>query len=122
MAQFKEQTLLSAVVATTTSAPFNVEGYKRIGLQFLAASISAGNGVFTVDGTIDGTNWVALNTLIDNVTNTNLQGPTRVASKTLSANGSVLVWIDDFLGLKAIRVTATRTTDGAYSCFATASE
>lgn len=122
MAKFIEQTLLSAVVATTTSSPFNIEGFKRVGLQFLAASVSSGNGVFTVEGTIDGVNWVALNMLIDNVTNTNVQTLTRVASKTLSTNTSVLVWLDDILGLKAIRVKVTRTTDGAYSAFATASE
>ena len=120
--QFREEILLNAVVATTTSNPFNIEGLKRVGLQFLAASITSGNGVFTVDGTIDGINWVALNMLIDNVTNTNVQNPTRVASKTLSSNSSVLVWLDNFLGLKAIRVKVTRTTDGAYSAFAIGSE
>ena len=117
MAQFKEQTLLSAVVATTTSAVFNVENYSNVGLQFLAAAITSGNGVFTVAGTIDGTNWVTLSNLIDNAT-----GMTRIASKTLNANGSALVWLDMIPGLKAIRVTVTRTTDGTYSCFALASE
>lgn len=120
--KFIEQTLLSAVVATTTSAPFNVEGFKRIGLQLLAASITSGNGVFTVEGTINGTNWVALNVLIDNVTNTNAQTLTRKASHTLSANGSALLFLDELVGLKAIRVVVTRTTDGSYSAFATASE
>lgn len=115
--QFRDQILLNAVVVTTTSVPFNIEGFKRVGLQFLAASITSGNGVFTVEGTIDGTNWVALNILIDNVTNSNVETLTHVASKTLSSNTSVLVWLDNFLGLKAIRVKATRTTDGTYSAF-----
>ena len=119
---YRQQTLLNAVVATTTSDPFNVEGLNRVGLQFLSASISSGNGVFTVEGTIDGANWVALNVLIDNVTNSNVQNITRVASKTLSTNTSVLVWLDNFLGLKAIRVIVTRTTDGSYSAFAVGSE
>jgi len=117
-----EQTLLNAVTSTTTSSPANIEPYKRIGLQFLASGISAGNGAFTVEGTIDGTNWVALNTLIDNVTNTNAQTLTRVASKTLSSNSSVLVWLDNLLGLKAIRAKVTVTTDGSYSAFVIASE
>ena len=117
-----EETLLDAVTATTTSKPANIEQLKRIGLQFLAASISSGNGVFTVEGTLDGVNWVALSTLIDNVTNTNVQNFTRVASKTLSSNSSVLVWVDSRLGLKAIRVVVTVTTDGAYSAFIVASE
>ena len=117
MESYEEQTLLDGVVATTTSSPFNVEAFKRVGLQFLAADISSGNGVFTVEGTIDGTNWVALNMLLDNVTNTNSQQLTRVASKTLNSNTSVLVWLES-LGLKAIRVKVTRTTDGTYSAFA----
>jgi hypothetical protein len=122
MGLFKEQILLNAVVATTTSSAFSVDGFSRVGLQFLAAGISAGNGVFTVEGTIDGINWVALSTLIDNAANTNVQTITRVASKTLSSNTSALVWLDNFLGLTAIRVVVTRTTDGTYSCFATGSE
>lgn len=117
MALFDEATLLSAVVADTTSVPFNVHNFKNIGLQFLAASITSGNGVFTVEGTIDGTNWVALNMLVDNVTNTNAQTLTRVASKTLNSNTSVIVWLEDIVALKAIRVKVDRTTDGAYSAF-----
>ena len=118
MGVYRAEILLSAVAATTTSGSFNVEQFKRVGLQFLAAGISAGNGVFTVEGTVDGGNWVALNTLIDNVANTNVQNLTRVASKTLSSNTSAIVWLDSLLGLKAIRVTVTRTTDGSYSAFA----
>jgi hypothetical protein len=115
-----EQHLLSAVTATTTSSAFSVERFSRIGLQLTAAGITAGNGVFTVEGTIDGTNWVALSTIIDNVTNTNAQNYTRVSSKTLSSDGSALVWLLD-LQLKAIRVTVTYTTDGAYSAHVIAS-
>lgn len=116
MENVKKQTLLDGVEATTTSAGFNVEGLKRIGLQFLA-DITSGNGVFTVLGSIDGTNFVALNTLIDNVTNTQSQQLTRVASKTLSTDTSMLVWLDIFVGLKVIKVKVTRTTDGTYSAF-----
>lgn len=122
MALFREQILLNGVVATTTSDPFNVETFSKVGLQFLAAAVSTGNGVFTVEGTIDGINWVALSVLIDNAANTNVQGLTRVASKTLSSNTSVLVWLDSFLGLRAIRVVVTRTTDGTYSAFAIGGE
>ena len=117
-----EKTLLNAVTATTTSDPVNVSGFKRIGLQLLAASITSGNGAFIVQGTIDGTNWVTLNTLLDNVTNTNAQNLTRVASKTLSSNTSALMWLDNFIALKAIRVKVTVTTDGAYSAFVVAGE
>ncbi|MCK5211704.1 hypothetical protein KAJ89_03310 [Candidatus Parcubacteria bacterium] len=117
MAQFKEKISLDAVVADTNGVAVNIEGYKRVGIQLLAASISSGNGVFTFEGTIDGTNWVALNMIIDNVANATANNPTRVASKTLNSDTSILLWLDNFLALKAIRVVVDVTTDGAYSAF-----
>lgn len=117
----KETQLFSAKAATFTSDPMNVEGLKNIGLQLTGASISAGNGVFTVLGTIDGQNYVALNMIIDNVTNTNVQNLTRVASKTISSNSSILVFLKDVF-LKAIKVKVTVTTDGSYSAVAIASK
>ena len=112
----KEEELLTGVEETTTSEPFNVEKYSKIGLQFTSAEITSGNGVFTVEGTINGKDWVALNTLVDNVTNTNSEDLTRVDSKTLSSNSSVLVWLIE-PALKAIRVKVTYTTDGEYSAY-----
>lgn len=122
MLNFIEKTALDEVTVTTTSDPINVAGYKRVGIQILASDISSGNGVFTVEASNDGTNWKAVNTLIDNVSNTNAQMLTRVASKTLSANGSDFVYLDNFVGLKAIRVKVAVTTDGKYSAFVVASE
>jgi len=64
----------------------------------------------------DGVNFVAYNMLIDNVTNTNAQNNTRVASKTLSSNTSVIVGLDTLsIGFKAIKVICTVTNDGSYS-------
>jgi len=111
------KSILSSVVATTTSEAIEVGNAEKITLTFTASAISTGNGVFTVTGSIDGTNYVALNTLIDNVTNTNAQNLTRVSSCTLSSNISKIYAIDlEKFGYKFIKVTATRTTDGAYSC------
>jgi hypothetical protein len=61
-------TALSAVTATTTSAVINVKRAKRITLMFTAASISAGNGVFKVSGSIDDSTYIDLNCLVDDVT------------------------------------------------------
>lgn len=101
--------------ATFTSAGQNIEALQNISLQFIAASIASGNGVFTMDVSNDGINWVAYSMLIDNVTNTNGQTLTRVASKTLSSNTSVVVALDAF-GFKMLRVKVTVTTDGSYDC------
>jgi len=111
------KSILSSVVATTTSEAIEVGNAEKITLTFTASAISTGNGVFTVTGSIDGTNYVVLNTLIDNVTNTNAQNLTRVSSCTLSSNISKIYAIDlEKFGYKFIKVTATRTTDGVYSC------
>lgn len=106
--------LLSAVTVTTTSAGENVEHFENLTLQFIATGISSGNGVFTVDVSNNGSDWIAFNMLIDNVTNTNGQTLTRVASKTLSSNANVVVALDGF-SWKCIRVKCTVTTDGSYT-------
>jgi len=123
MAKYKEISLLTGVTATTTSSPMSVEGFSAVVFQILRENHSVGSSAFTFDGTVDGTNWVALNTLADNVTNTNAQNITRVAGKTLSANGSALLWLDlRNFPLKAVRVKVTETTDGTHSCTAIARE
>lgn len=121
MAQYKFQRLLSSVSQTQTGGCAGVAGYKRVGFQFKAASIISGNAVFKAQGTVNGTDWAFLN-LIDNLANNATGTLTRVASKTLSANSNVLMWLDEGLSLRAIRVSATITTDGSYSCDLIASE
>lgn len=102
--------LLSAVVATTTSAGENVEELENLTLHFYATGISSGNGVLTLEASNDGENWLAI--LFHDATQT--AGGTDVASKTLSSNVSALLRL--YSGFKMIRVVVTRTTDGSYSC------
>ena len=116
----QEKVLLNAVTVDTTSDPINVEGYSKIGLQLKAAAITSGNGVFIVQGTINGADWVTL-PVITVAANTNAQTLIRVLSVTLSSNTTNLVWLDNHAALKAIRVGVDLTTDGAYSAFVIAS-
>jgi hypothetical protein len=109
------QTVLDAVTATATSGAQDVSMRTKMSLQFTAAAITSGNGVFTVDVSNDGTNWVAYNRLTTNVTNTNGQSDTRVASVTLSSNTSAIVFFPLGDYFRYIRVTCTRTTDGTYT-------
>lgn len=102
---------LSSVVATTTSATINIENLENVSIQIIGASISSGNGVFEVLGSNDGTNFKELSNLIDNSTTP----ATRVASKTLSANGNNILFIDNSMKPAMIQVKVTRTTDGTYS-------
>lgn len=127
---------LDAVTATTTSSKFWVGGAKRIGIMIRAAAISSGNGAFAVKGSLQplgdgiatpdaynnptgggGVTMTALNTLIDNVTNTNGQSLTRVNGKTLSANGDAFLWLSPETLTNWLEITVTRTTDGTYSAW-----
>ena len=115
-------TALTAVTTTTTSGNIWVGNYKKIAILVRAASITSGNGVFTVKGGFaespsTSPTFTALNTLIDNVTNTNGQQLTRVASKTLSGNGDAFLWLSPETPVTHLQVIGTVTTDGAYSAF-----
>lgn len=108
--------LLNGVTADTTSGGLVVGNAIKMSLMLTAASISAGNGVFTVEVSNDGgVTWIAYSRLLDNVTNTNAQNQTRVASKTLSSNTSVILFFDDADVFDQIRVKVDMTTDGVYS-------
>lgn len=107
--------VLNAVTVDTTSGAQDVSMRTKLSLQFIASGISAGNGVFTVDVSNDGTNWVAYNRLVTNVTNTNVQADTRVASVTLSSNTSTIVFFPVGDYFRYLRVSVDLTTDGAYS-------
>jgi len=112
-------TLLDAVTATTTSAAVEVAGATNISLQGVRADHSSGSTAWSVTVSNDGTNYVAYNLLIDNVTNTNGQQLTRVASKSLGANGSVILGFDENFAYRYLKVTATETTDGTHSAILT---
>lgn len=108
-------TILSAVTTTTTSGAQDVSMRTKLSLQLIASGITSGNGVFTVDVSNDGTNWVPYNRLTTNATNTNAQTDVRVASVTLSSNTSAIVFFPVGDYFRYLRVTSTVSTDGAYS-------
>lgn len=85
-------------------------------LQFVASGITSGNGVFTVEVSNDGSNWVAYNKMTTNVTNTNGQTDTRVASVTLSSNTSAVVSLPENFAF--YRVKCVVSVDGTYSATA----
>ncbi len=96
-----------------TSKGIPTRDFGKTSIQFTAASISGGNGVFTVEVSNDETNWVPYSRLTTNATNTNAQTDTRVASITLNSNTSSVISIPD--NFTAIRVKVVPTTDGVYS-------
>lgn len=108
-------TPLNAVTATTTSAAIDVAGAKKVGFIFTRANHSAGSSAFTVEVSYDGSTWVGYNKLITNVTNTNAQDLTRVATVTLSSNTSEIAMMSTEDAFVYIRVKVTETTDGTHT-------
>lgn len=87
----------------------------KLSIQFTATAITSGNGVFKVYVSNDGTNWVLYSRLNSNVTNTNAQNDTRVASVTLSSNTSAICFFPVGDYFRYIGVSLAVTTDGSYS-------
>lgn len=112
--------LLNAVTATTTTSGYPVDNAGRLSLQFIAANITSGSAVFTVDVSNDASNWVAYNRMTTNVTNTNAQTDTRVASIVMNTNAGSMVFIPAGDTFNFFRVTTTLNNNvgGTYSAIA----
>lgn len=107
---------LDAVTANTTSSMIAVGKRRLHSIQVKAADISSGNGLFKVQVTNDnGTTWTDYKRLVSNVTNSNVQNDTKVATLTLSANGSDFLFFPSGDHFQGIRISCHRTTDGTYS-------
>lgn len=112
---------LDTVTVDTTGGAIEIGDRLLKSIQFVAASITSGNGVFTVEVTNDQDangapqNWVQYNRLTDNVTNTNAQQDARVASVTLSSNTSKIYFFPAGDTFRYIRAKVDLTTDGIYS-------
>lgn len=102
--------MLSAVTVDTTSSAFDVSKRQQITIQFVAASITSGNGVFTIDGSNDGSNWVTGISFRDAKATAS---DTWIVTKTLSSNSSEAAFVP--AGFRYLRVSVNLTTDGAYS-------
>lgn len=118
MSSNKLVTVLDAVTATTTSAAIDVQYAEKITLLLTRANNAGGTSTFSVSGSIDGTTYVTLNSLIEDVTNTNAQNYVRTASVAIAnADGNKIVAVDlENNSFKFIKVTVTETSDGTHSC------
>ena len=103
--------MLNAVTGTTTSAVQDVSMREQIGFTFTCTGHSSGNGVFTVDASNDGTNWVTSIAMVDA---TSTSSTTYVTSKTLNSNTSAAVYLPLY-PYRLVRVVCAVTTDGAYT-------
>jgi len=99
----------AGVTVDTTGQKVDVSERQQITIQFRGASITTGNGVFSIDGSNDGTNWTTGLAMHDM---TQTAGQTNVASVTISANGSKMVSVQP--GFRYIRAVLDLTTNGTY--------
>lgn len=116
---FKVLTLLNALTASGSSEEIVIAGAKRITLFLTRADHAAGTSTFDVDVSLDGTTYVDFNKLISNVTNTNAQNLTRVASVALAANGTTAVSMDlEHDCYFTMKLNVVEATDGTHSATA----
>jgi hypothetical protein len=109
--------VIDTQTATASSAAQDIEGAKKVVLVYQRSSHGSGSTAFSATVSVDGTNYVSYNKWIDNVTNTNGQTLTRVASKSLDANGVGFLTMSPEDSFKYIIVTATETTDGTHDAW-----
>lgn len=121
--RFQHNSLFSATTTQATSTPISIAGAERVEIYFkrLGASNSVATSTFNVQVSPNGTDWYDYNKLVSNVTNTNGQMPTRVASVTIvGATSTTIVAMDlQFDAFRQMRCVATQasttleSTDGS---------
>ena len=117
--------------ATTTNATSTADGTGNIGMDIKGAKGltfyfsrafdggNAGTSTFNVEISPDeGVTWIGYNKLISNVTNTNAQMPTRVASVAIVAATSTTMAAMDLQtdAFSRVRCVVVEGTDGAHTC------
>lgn len=109
---------INAITATgtTTGTVLDVSMREQLSAVFTCANHSSGNGVFSIDASDDGTNWVTGIAFVDA---TATASTTYVTSKTLNSNTSAAIYLPLF-PFRFVRIVLVVTTDGTYTATAAA--
>ena len=105
--------VINAETADKTTDAIYIGNAKKVTLFCKRASHSSGNTVFSATVGVSDSDFITYNKWISNVTNTNAQTLTRVASLTLSSATSGFLTMSPEDKFEFIKVTADVTTDGA---------
>jgi hypothetical protein len=118
----KVVTLLNGIsgAGPTTSAALDIAGVRKCNLFFTRAAGTTGNSDMTVTMSADGTNYIACNMMISNVTNVQAIATgniTRVATLNNSTNATKFLTLDmDYVSackyIKAVWTNTSGTDDG----------
>jgi len=116
--QVKKILALNDVVASATSNSIFVGNYEKVGILLRRTLHTSGSSAFSFlggfgeNGSDTGVSLYPLNTVLDNVTNSNVQGLTRVAGKTLSSATDAFLWLSPETPITHLQIAVVRTTDG----------
>ncbi len=92
---YEVRTLIDGATGNKTSNALQVQGARKIALYIEQANTGGSEeGEFKVNVSLDGDNFIQHNMLLDNTSDTNSESLTRVSSKTLSADGSALLFLE----------------------------
>ena len=115
-------TLFDEVTATTIAPVVDADGWQYMSMQVTRADHASGSSAFTVEVSNDNSSWAAYDMLIDNLAadaGTGTAGEdiaeTRLTTKTLSGNGTDMVYFDPVYRFRYLKVTVTEATDGTHS-------
>jgi len=110
------QDAIEETVLITDVKSILVAGAKAIAISLTeGGTVNNRSGVLTVFVSMDGgVTFHAINMLIDNVTNSNVQSLTRVASKTRASAGTDLLFLDPIVAQSITHIkTVVAITDAA---------
>ena len=99
-----------AITATATSQAFDVSKRQLVSIQFICNGYHSGSGVFTIDASDDGVNWVTGIAFLDSKATAT---GTSVVSKTVSSASAQLAIVPP--NYAYIRVVCTISGTGTYT-------
>jgi hypothetical protein len=103
---------VTATVANTATGIWDVSKRQLKSIQFTASSITTRSGVFGVEVSNDGVNWIVYSRLTNNVVNGITEGDVRTAAPTMAASTSAIYFFPTSDYFRYIRVFITITDTG----------
>ena len=109
--QYTDQVILhDGISSTATSQPYDVSKRQLVSVQFTCNTYTSGGGIFTIDASNNGTDWVTGIAFLDSKATAT---GTSVVSKTVSSASAQLAIVPP--NYAYIRVVCTISGTGTYT-------